>query len=60
MKLKIILIIIMAMSVSVAAHDTTSVEGPWKSSGMTSLNFSQLALQTGLRGHEFSLRRFWE
>lgn len=54
MKFKIILIVIMALSMSVAAQDTTSVEGPWKSSGMTSLNFSQVSLTNWAQGGESS------
>jgi hypothetical protein len=38
------------MSLSVAAQDTTSVEGPRKSSAMASLNFSQVSLTNRAQG----------
>ena len=42
------------ISLAGIAQDTTSVEGPWKSKGMASLNFSQVSLTNWAQGGESS------
>ncbi len=54
MKYIITIIAVFGFIFSTSAQDTTVVEGPWKSSGMASLNFSQVSLTNWAQGGESS------
>jgi len=55
MKHILMILVVSGIIVSVAAQDdTTTVEGPWKSNGMATLNFSQVSLTNWAQGGESS------
>lgn len=54
MKKYILALTVLFTSFSVFAQDTTQLDGPWKSSGMASLNFSQVSLSKWAQGGESS------
>ncbi|TFH33178.1 MAG: DUF3078 domain-containing protein [Bacteroidia bacterium] len=54
MKKVIISLLAAASVISLYSQDTTAVEGPWKATGMFSLNMSQVALSNWSQGGESS------
>jgi len=54
MKKVIVSVFISALSLVVYGQDTTIVEGPWKTTGMVSLNLSQVSLTNWSQGGESS------
>jgi len=54
MKKIIFTITVVLITMVTVAQDTTAVEGPWKSNGMVSLNFSQIGLTNWAQGGESS------